>query len=77
MKELILVICQSLVDLPDKVIIKEIETGGQTCVYEIYVSKTDVGKVIGKSGATARAIRTIINAVGSKLKKRVVIEIIE
>lgn len=77
MKELILVICQSLVDMPEDVIVNEITTGGNTVVYEIKVLKSDVGKVIGKQGATARAIRTIVTAVGSKLKKRVVIEIIE
>lgn len=77
MKELILAICRELVDLPDNVDIKEIETSGNTCVYEIYVDKADVGKIIGKQGNTAKAIRTILNAVGSKLKKRVVLEIIE
>ncbi len=77
MKELILLICQSLVDMPESVIVNEITTGGNTVVYEINVEKSDVGKVIGKEGVTARAIRTIVNAVGSKLKKRVVIEIIE
>lgn len=77
MKNLILTICRSLVDLPDSVRVTEIKTVGQTCVYEIHVEKMDVGKVIGKQGVTARAIRTIANAVGSKLKKRVVIEIIE
>jgi len=77
MKDLILVMCKYLVDLPDEVEIKEIKTCGNTCVYEIYVDKTDVGKIIGKQGNTAKAIRTIVNAVGSKLKKRVVLEIIE
>lgn len=77
MKELILVICQSLVDESENVKVTEITTGGNTVVYEIIVEKNDVGKVIGKQGQTARAIRTILNAVGSKLKKRVVIEIIE
>lgn len=77
MKEMILIICQALVDMPDSVSITEIKTGGNTLVYEIHVDKTDVGKVIGKQGATAGAMRTIVNAVGSKLKKRVVIEIIE
>jgi len=77
MKDLILVICKHLVDCPDEVKVKEIETSGNTCVYEINVDKTDVGKIIGKQGNTAKAIRTIVNAVGSKLKKRVVLEIIE
>lgn len=77
MKELILVMCQKLVDYPDNVEINEIETSGNTCVYEINVDKTDVGKIIGKQGNTAKAIRTIVNAVGSKMKKRVVLEIIE
>jgi len=77
MKHLIMNICTYLVDFPDAVNIKEIETSGTTCVYEIYVDKADVGKIIGKQGNTAKAIRTIVNAVGSKLKKRVVLEIIE
>lgn len=77
MKELILLICQSLVDEAESVKVIEFTTAGDTVVYEIHVEKTDVGKVIGKEGVTARAIRTILNAVGSKLKKRVVIEIIE
>lgn len=77
MKQLILNVCQNLVDLPDNVEVKEIVTSGSTCVYEIHVDKTDVGKIIGKQGNTARAIRTILNAVGSKMKKRVVLEIIE
>jgi hypothetical protein len=77
MRELILFICKSLVDLPDSVKVNEINSCGSVIVYEIFVDKTDVGKIIGKQGITARALRTIVNAVASKLKKRVVIEIIE
>jgi len=77
MKDLILDICKNLVDFPDNVEVKELETSGSICVYEITVDKLDVGKIIGKHGKTAQAIRTIINAVASKLKKRVVIEIME
>lgn len=76
MKDLILVMCQSLVDLPDLVDVNEVQTG-HTWIYEINVDKEDVGKIIGKDGRTAQAIRTITNAVGSKLKKRIVIEILE
>jgi len=77
MRELILSICQSLVDMPDSVKVNEINSTGQVCLFEISVHKEDVGKIIGKQGVTARAIRTIINAIASKLKKRVVIEILE
>jgi uncharacterized protein len=76
MKDLIMCIAQSLVDEPDKVEINEI-TGDKTTVFELHVSKDDLGKVIGKQGKTARAIRVILNATATKLKKRAVLEIIE
>lgn len=67
---------RSLVDLPDQVQVKCIE-GEQTTVIELKVAKEDLGKVIGKQGRTARAIRTILNGASTKLKKRTVLEIIE
>lgn len=76
MKDLILVIAKALVDKPEDVIITEIE-GEVTTVYELRVAKEDLGKIIGKQGKTARAMRTILNATATKLKKRVVLEIIE
>ena len=76
MKNLILKIAKSLVDKPDEVEIKEI-TGEITSVFELHVAKDDVGKIIGKQGQTAQAIRVILNATATKLNKRVVLEIIE
>ncbi len=67
---------RALVDLPDQVNVKQIE-GEQTTVIELKVAKEDLGKVIGKQGRTARAIRTILNGASTKLKKRTVLEIIE
>ena len=76
MKDLILFIAQSLVDNPNDVSVNEIE-GNQTTVFELKVAKADLGKIIGKQGRNAQAIRTILNSVSAKLKKRVVLEIIE
>jgi predicted RNA-binding protein YlqC (UPF0109 family) len=76
MKELIEKIAKSLVDNPDQVSVAEIE-GEQTTVLELRVAQDDLGKVIGKKGRTARAIRTILGASGMKLKKRFVLEILE
>jgi uncharacterized protein len=76
MKELVELIARELVDQPDKVKVKEIE-GHQATVLELRVADGDLGKVIGKQGRTARAIRTILNASGIKLKKRFVLEILE
>ncbi len=76
MKDLITVIAKALVDFPDQVEILEVE-GEKTTVLELRVAKEDLGKVIGKQGKTARAMRTILNANATKLKKRAVLEIIE
>jgi predicted RNA-binding protein YlqC (UPF0109 family) len=76
MKELVKFIAQSLVDNPDAVQVNEIE-GEQTSVIELKVAKEDLGKVIGKQGRTARAMRTILNAASTKIRKRAVLEIIE
>ncbi len=76
MKELIEYIAKSLVDNPDEVSVSEIE-GEQTSVIELKVAKEDLGKVIGKQGRTARAMRTILGAASTKAKKRAVLEIIE
>ncbi len=76
MKELITYIARSLVDNPDEVSVSEVE-GNQTTVLELKVAKEDLGKVIGKQGRTAQAMRTILSAVSSKVKKRTVLEIIE
>ncbi|OGC39171.1 RNA-binding protein [candidate division WOR-3 bacterium RBG_13_43_14] len=76
MKELIEYIVKALVDNPDKVNIQEI-AGEKSIIYELRVGEGDLGKVIGKEGRTAKAIRTIITAAAMKQGKRTVIEIIE
>jgi uncharacterized protein len=76
MKDLIKIIAQSLVDHPEQVRVEEIE-GNQTAVLELKVAKTDLGKVIGKQGRTARSMRTILNAASTKTNKRAVLEILE
>ncbi len=76
LKTLIETISKALVDMPDHVEVNEIE-GEQTTVLELKVDKSDLGKVIGKQGRTARALRTILNAASTKLRKRSVLEIIE
>ena len=76
MKELVKYIAQSLVDNQDKVEVTEI-VGEQTSVIELRVAKEDLGKVIGKQGRTAKAIRTILSAASAKIHKRAVLEIIE
>ena len=75
MKELITYIAKSLVDQPDLVKVMEIE-GEITSVIELSVAKEDIGKIIGKQGKTATAIRTIMNAASNKIKRRSVLEII-
>nr|NJM03847.1 KH domain-containing protein [Desulfobacula sp.] len=76
MKELIEYIAKALVDSPDQVLVSEV-IGDQTSVLELKVAKEDLGKVIGKQGRSARAMRTILSAASTKLKKRTVLEIIE
>ena len=76
MRELINYIARALVDNPEEVIVTEVE-GNQTSVLELKVAKEDLGKVIGKQGRTARAMRTILSAASAKVKKRTVLEIIE
>lgn len=76
LRDLIEYVSKSLVDMPDDVDVKEV-VGEQTTVIELKVDKSDLGKVIGKQGRTARALRTILNAASTKLKKRSVLEIIE
>jgi len=76
MKKLVKFIAQSLVDNPEQVQVNEIE-GEQTSVIELKVAKEDLGKVIGKQGRTARAMRTILSAASTKIRKRAVLEILE
>ncbi len=76
MKELIEYIAKALVDNPDQVSVTEVD-GSQTSVLELKVAKEDLGKIIGKQGRTARAMRTVLSAASAKLKKRTVLEIVE
>lgn len=76
MKELLEAMARALVDHPDAVLVTLVE-GEQTTVLELRVATDDLGKVIGKQGRTARAIRTILGAAGMKLRKRFVLEILE
>jgi len=76
LKDIIEYIAKELVDNPEAVQVTEIE-GEVTSVIELRVAKPDLGKVIGKEGRTAKAMRTILTAASTKLKKRAVLEIIE
>jgi hypothetical protein len=76
MKELVEAIAKALVDYPDEVHVRAIE-GEQITVFEVRVLPSDLGKVIGRQGRTAKAIRTILSAVGTKLRKRFALEILE
>jgi predicted RNA-binding protein YlqC (UPF0109 family) len=75
-RELVEMIAKSLVDNPEKVQVSQLE-GEQTTILELKVAQEDLGKVIGKQGRTARAIRVILGAAGMKLKRRFNLEIIE
>lgn len=76
MKSLVELMAKSLVDKPEEVSVGEVD-GERTVVFELRVAKTDVGKVIGKQGNTARALRTILSSIGTKLGKRFVLEILD
>ena len=76
MKELVEIVVRAMVDYPDEVVVTEVQ-GQHACIIELVVAKDDVGKVIGKRGAHAQALRTLISAAGGKRKKRYVLEIIE
>ncbi len=76
MKELVESMARALVDSPEEVSVKEVD-GERTTVFELRVATSDLGKVIGKQGKTARAMRTILGAAGTKIGKRCVLEILE
>ena len=76
MKDLIEYIAKSLVDNSDEVRVSEVQ-GERTSIIELRVAKEDLGKVIGKQGRTARAMRTILSAASTKIRKRSVLEIVE
>jgi uncharacterized protein len=75
-KDLVIDIAKALVDIPDEVTVREVE-GEQVTVLELRVAPTDLGKVIGKQGRTARSIRTLLGAAGMKLHRRFTLEILE
>jgi predicted RNA-binding protein YlqC (UPF0109 family) len=76
MKELVEDIAKALVDLPEEVIVRELQ-GEQVTILELRVAPSDLGKVIGKQGRTARSIRTLLGAAGMKLNRRFTLEILE
>lgn len=76
MKELVEYVAKLLVDKPEEVIVTEIHSE-KTTVIELRVAQTDIGKIIGKQGKTARALRTILNAAGRKIGSRCILEILE
>jgi uncharacterized protein len=76
MKELVEAIAKALVDNPDAVQVRAIE-GEQVTLFELRVHPSDLGKVIGRQGRTARAIRTILTAVSMKMRKRFTLEILD
>jgi predicted RNA-binding protein YlqC (UPF0109 family) len=75
-KDLVTEIAKALVDIPDEVTVREVE-GEQVTVLELRVAPSDLGKVIGKQGRTARSIRTLLSAAGMKLNRRFTLEILE
>ncbi len=76
MKDLVGYIVAALVDNPEQIVIEEV-VGNQASVLELKVAKEDLGKIIGKKGRTAQAVRTILNASSAKTKKRTIFEIVE
>jgi predicted RNA-binding protein YlqC (UPF0109 family) len=76
MKELVELIARALVNEPSAVVVREIAGQGEMKV-ELKVAPDDLGKVIGRQGRTARSLRTIVAAAGAKLRKRIVLEIVE
>ena len=76
MKELVEVIAKALVDNPDEVVVTE-KTEGKNVVVELHVAASDMGKVIGRQGRIAKAIRTVVKAASSKSDKKVVVDILQ
>lgn len=75
-KTLVEEIAKALVDIPNEVVVNEV-AGEQATVFELRVAESDLGKVIGKQGRTAKSIRTLLGAVGTKLNRRFSLEILE
>ena len=77
MKEVLEIVAKSLVDYPDQVDVKEIENEDHTVTLELRVAESDMGKVIGKQGRIAKAIRTVVKAAASRENKKVAVEILQ
>ena len=77
MKEVLEIIAKSLVDYPEQVDVKEINKEDQTVTLELRVAESDMGKVIGKQGRIAKAIRTVVKAAASRENKKVAVEILQ
>lgn len=76
-RDLIAFVAKALVDKPEAVEVTAVDEGDRAIVYELLVDQTDLGKVIGKEGRTARAMRTLLSATSAKLNKRAILEILE
>ena len=76
MKDLVEVIAKALVDYPDEVVVTETETD-KSIILELHVAQADMGKVIGKQGRIAKALRTVVKAAATKANKKVVVEIVQ
>ena len=77
MKEVLEILAKSLVDYPEQVDVKEINNEDQTVTLELRVAESDMGKVIGKQGRIAKAIRTVVKAAASRENKKVAVEILQ
>ena len=77
MKEVLEIIAKSLVDYPEQVDVKEINNEDQTVTLELRVAESDMGKVIGKQGRIAKAIRTVVKSAASRENKKVAVEILQ
>ncbi len=75
MKELVEVIAKSLVDYPDEVVVTE-KSNEKTLIIELHVAQSDMGKVIGKQGRIAKAIRSVVKAAAAKEERKVIVDII-
>ena len=76
MRELVLFLARALVEHPDQVAVEEVEESDAT-VYELKVAESDLGRVIGRQGRTAKALRTVLSAASAKSKRRAILEILE
>lgn len=76
LRELVLYLARALVEHPEQVAVEEIEEADAT-VFELKVAETDLGRVIGRQGRTAKALRTVLSAASAKTKRRAILEILE